>query len=105
VLLVATSVIIPGLGAAIAAGPLAAMMIGSVGGGVVGGFVGAMTSGGIPVQDAEHFHDRVRAGDTLVAVLIGKNDMQKIDQILRENGGDDVRYFARFIDSLQSVES
>lgn len=105
VLLVATSVIIPGIGAAIAAGPFAAMMIGGVGGGVAGGLVGAMTAGGVPVEDAQHFHDRVLAGDTLVAVLVGTHDIQKIDNILRQHGGHDVRYFHRFIDSFQSVES
>jgi hypothetical protein len=104
-LLVATSVVIPGLGEAIAAGPLAAMMLGAVGGGVVGGIVGAMTAGGVPNEEAEHYHERVVAGDTLVAVLVGHNDIQKIEELLKSHGGQDVRYFTRFIDSLQSVES
>jgi len=104
-LLVATSVMIPGLGAAIAAGPLAAMMLGTVGGGVLGGVVGAMTTGGIPVDDATRYHDRVVAGDTLVAVLVGQNDIGAIQSMLENGGGHDVRYFQRFLDSIQSVES
>ena len=104
-LLVATSVVIPGLGAAIAAGPLAAMMLGTVGGGILGGVIGGMTAGGIPVDDATRYHERVQAGDTLIAVLVGKNDMGKIQWLLEHGGGHDVHYFSRFIDSLQSVES
>jgi len=104
-LLVATSIMIPGLGAAIAAGPLAAMMIGTVGGGIIGGVVGAMTAGGIPVDDANYYHERVQAGDTLVAALVGHHDIAKIKSVMESNGGHDVRYFSRFIDSVQSVES
>jgi hypothetical protein len=105
VLLVATSVIIPGIGAAIVAGPLAALMLGGVGGGVVGGVVGAMTAGGIPVEDAQYFHDRVVAGDTLVAVLVRQHDTQKIEEIFKSHGGHNMRYFSRFIDTFQVVES
>jgi len=104
-LLVATSVMIPGLGAAIAAGPLAAMMIGTVGGGIIGGMVGALTAGGIPVEEANYYHDRVQAGDTLVTVLVGQHDADKIKSIFDKYSGKHISYFSRFIDSVQSVES
>lgn len=103
-LLVANSIMIPGMADVIAAGPLA-MMIGTVGGGIIGGIIGALTSGGIPVNDAQRYHDRVVAGDTLVAVLVGHHDLAKIENIFKQQGGSDVHYFSRFIDSFQSVES
>jgi hypothetical protein len=104
-LAVATAVMIPGIGPLIAAEPLAAMLTGTLAGGVISGLVGALTADGIPVEAAGFYHEQVSAGNTLIAVLVGRHEIDKLDAIISRNGGHDIRYFARFIDSLQSVES
>jgi len=104
-LLVVTAVAIPGIGPLIAAGPLAAMLTASLGGGVIGALVGALTAGGIPEDRARHYHERVEQGDTLVTVLAGEQNHGKIETLLQEKGGRDTAYFARFLDTIQTVES
>jgi hypothetical protein len=105
VLLVATSVVIPGMGAVIATGPLAAFLTGSAAGGVVGALVGALSAGGIPTASAQYYHERVAGGDTLVAVMAGGHNIERVERLVAEAGGHDIRYFRRLIDSMQSIES
>jgi len=104
-ILVSASVFVPGIGALMAAGPLTAMLTGAVGDGAVGGLVGALTHDGMPEEAANRYHDHVSAGDTLVTVLAGESSERKIEQILEAEGGQEIGYFSRFIDTLQTVES
>ena len=104
-ILVSASIFVPGLGALMAAGPLTAMLTGSVAGGAVGGLVGALTHDGMPEEAAKRYHDHVSAGDTLVAVLAGDSSERKIEEILDSQGGREVGYFSRFLDTLQTIES
>jgi hypothetical protein len=104
-LLVASTVIIPQLGDLVTSAPLAAMMTGAIAGGVIGGVVGSAAAGGIPVDAATFYHEQVAKGATLVAVLVGKDNVHSVSARLEQLGGHDVRFFARLIDSLQSVES
>jgi len=104
-LLVSAAIFVPGLGALMAAGPLTAMLTGAVGGGAVGGLVGALTHDGMPEEAANRYHDHVSAGDTLVTVLAGDSSERKIEEILDSQGGQEIGYFSRFIDTLQTVES
>jgi len=104
-LLVSTAIFIPGVGALLAAGPLVAMMGGAVAGGVLGGLTGALTAGGIPQEAARSYHAHVEHGDTLVTVLSSGNDAPKLQAILKEQGGHELGFFGRFMDTLQSIES
>ncbi|BDI30280.1 hypothetical protein CCAX7_23310 [Capsulimonas corticalis] len=104
-LLVSLAVLVPGLGAIVAAGPLLAMMSGGVGGGVIGGLIGALTAGGIPEEAAKSYHEHVAAGDTLVTVLASNSNHEALENIIREHGGHELGFYTRFVDSIQSIES
>jgi len=104
-LLVSIAIIIPGIGPLIAAGPLVAMLTGGIAGGVIGGLVGGLTSGGIPEESAQLYHDHVTQGDTLVTILSSEEKAPHLEEILRQHGGQETAFFKRFLDSLQSIES
>jgi len=104
-LLVATAILIPGLGVVLAAGPLLVPLLAGVAGGVVGGLVGALTTDGIPDEAARIYHEHVEHGDVLVTVLAGNHNEEHVKELLRESGGQEIGYFPRIMDTLQSIES
>jgi hypothetical protein len=72
-----TAITIPGIGAIIAAGPLAAALgaatggaIGAVAGAATGGLVASLVDLGVPDEDAESYAEHVRRGGALVSVTV-----------------------------------
>jgi hypothetical protein len=65
-----TMLAIPGVGAVVGAGWLAAMLGSMAMGGVAGGLLGALSNAGISEQDAQVFVEGVRRGGTLVAARV-----------------------------------
>lgn len=63
---IGTTVIIPGLGIAVA-GPLLAALTGAGAGGLTGGIVGALHNRGVPKEHAEAFESSIRAGETIIS--------------------------------------
>lgn len=59
---------IPGVGPALAAGPLAATLMGAGMGAAAGGLIGALTDLGAPEEEAGYYAEGVRRGSVLVAV-------------------------------------
>jgi uncharacterized protein (TIGR02271 family) len=59
---------IPGVGPALAVGPLAATLSGAGLGAAGGGVIGALTGLGIPHSDAAYYAEGIRRGSTLVSV-------------------------------------
>ncbi len=59
---------IPGLGPIVAAGPIAATLMGLLAGGAVGGLAGALVDYGIPEEQARDYEDRIKQGDIMVLV-------------------------------------
>ena len=80
----AASVLIPGLGTLVVAGPLAATwgVTGGALGALTGGLVGAMVDAGIPEEKAKMYEDRIKAGDVLVTVSTDHEDEAAIQRIL-----------------------
>ena len=74
-------------------------------GAVAGAAVGALTSGGIPPEAAQAYHQQVERGKTLVAVLSSSHNAPHFQDILRRHGGRRLGFFTRFLDSVQSLES
>src|ERR1700710_430651 len=73
-----TMLAIPGVGAVVGAGWLAAML-GSMGiGGVAGGLLGALSNAGISEEDAQVFVEGVRRGGTLVAARVPQAQLPQI---------------------------
>lgn len=61
-------VAIPGIGPALAAGPIVAGLVGAGAGAVAGGLVGALVSAGLPKEDASRYAEGVRRGGTLLVL-------------------------------------
>lgn len=84
--------VIPVIGPLFAAGPLAAALgltgalgataAGAATGAAAGGVIGALTHMGIGQENAQHYADRVGAGDILIAVHSEMN----AEQVLKEAG-------------------
>ena len=85
--------------------PLAPQFLGAGIFGVIGALTGAFTAGGIPNEAARAYHGDVESGRALVTALSSSRSAPMLQQILRESGGSRLGYYARFIDSIQSVES
>jgi hypothetical protein len=80
-----TMLALPGVGAIVGAGWLAAML-GSVAiGGVTGGLLGALTNAGIIEEDAHVFVEGVRRGRTLVVARVSQSEVPKIEEMMNQS--------------------
>jgi hypothetical protein len=93
---------IPGIGPALAIGPIAAMLGGAAAGGVVGGLAGgsgAVAPLGIPDEVADEMKKRLSAGDILIGVHTSdKTRLEQARQIFKTQG-------AEFIHQSQEKEA
>jgi DNA polymerase len=74
---------IPGVGAILAAGPIAAAL-GAMSGAALGGLVGAFSGLGIPKEEATALDEAVRAGGIVVAVKVADTDAEARARALME---------------------
>jgi hypothetical protein len=81
---------IPGVGPILAAGPLAAGIIGATVGAAAGGVVGALRNHGVSEEEAEVYSEAVRRGATLVAVNTSEDRVGQATSILNRNGAVDI---------------
>jgi hypothetical protein len=77
-----TMLAIPGIGAVVGVGWLAAILGSMAVGGVAGGLLGALTNAGISEQDAQVFVEGVRRGGTLVTTRVPRADVPRIETIM-----------------------
>jgi hypothetical protein len=73
---------IPGVGAVVGAGWLAAMLGSMAIGGVAGGLLGALTNAGISEKDAQVFVEGVRRGGTLVATRVPQTELPRVEAMM-----------------------
>jgi hypothetical protein len=85
--------------------PLMPQLGGGIIGGVIGAILGAVTAGGIPNEVARAYHKDVEAGRALVTALSSSRNAPHMQDVLREHGGKRLGFYARFIDTIQSMES
>ena len=77
---------IPGLGAVIAAGPIAGLLSGAATGGIAGGLV----DWGIPKDRGEFYEGEVREGNIVATIRTTDDRTEKASGILRNNGARNV---------------
>jgi Heat induced stress protein YflT domain len=77
---------IPGVGPIIAAGPLAAGIMGASVGAAAGGLIGGLKSHGVPENDAHRVAEAIRRGRTMVAVHVPHDRADKAADILDDHG-------------------
>jgi hypothetical protein len=80
-----TILALPGVGAVVGAGWLAAMLGSMAIGGVTGGLLGALTNAGISEEDAHVFVEGVRRGGTLVVARVLQSEAPKIEEIMNQS--------------------
>jgi hypothetical protein len=90
-LVAATTLLVPGIGAVVAAGPGLTLLAGTTIGALAGGLISALRSRGVPEQDAELYAEGVRRGATLLTVN-AKNDelAARAREIMKQHGAVDV---------------
>lgn len=77
---------IPGIGPILAAGPLAAGLMGAAAGAATGGLIGGLKEHGVPENDAHRLSEAIRAGRTMVAVHVPHDRADKVADVLDDNG-------------------
>jgi hypothetical protein len=81
------SLLVPGVGPLVVGGVLASTLAGVGVGAATGGIVGALGGMGVPEHDAEHFHQGLRDGGTIVTVDAGPRTREAL--VLLERHGMD----------------
>lgn len=96
------ALVIPGIGPALAAGPLAAALggiagagAGAIAGGATGGLIGALTDMGVTEQQAGYFAEGVKRGGVLVTVQVQDADTPHVKEIMNHNSPVDMNERAR----------
>jgi hypothetical protein len=80
-----TMLAIPGVGAVVGAGWLAAVLGSMAVGGVAGGLLGALTNAGIREEDAQVFVEGVRRGGTLVVARVPQAELPGIEAMMNQS--------------------
>jgi len=89
------TLVIPGVGPLLAAGPIVAALAGAGAAGATGGLVGGLVGAGIPEVEAKRYAGRVRDGGYLLSVHGDDGKWAKrADEILTATGGRDVAHTA-----------
>jgi uncharacterized protein (TIGR02271 family) len=82
------AVVLPGIG--VVAGPIAGLVGGAALGAAGGGVVGALIALGVPENEAKDFEQRIRDGETLVAVHCPSGLEDRAERILKDHNAQDV---------------
>jgi hypothetical protein len=80
-----TMLALPGIGAVVGVGWLAAMLGSMAIGGVTGGLMGALTDAGVSEEDAHVFAEGVRRGGALVAARVPPAEVPRIEPIMNRS--------------------
>jgi len=78
----AASLVIPGVGPFIAAGPIAAALGGMVAGSAAGSIIGALSAVGVPEEYARDYAARIEEGQCLVSVRTTPANRAVVEQVL-----------------------
>jgi hypothetical protein len=80
-----TMLALPGVGAVVGAGWLAALLGSMAIRGATGGLLGALTNAGISGEDAHVFVEGVRRGGTLVATRVSPTDVPRVEAMMNHS--------------------
>lgn len=85
------SLVIPGLGPFVAAGPIVAALGGAAVGGATGGLIGALIGMGMPEYEAKRYEGKVRSGNVLISVHTENSDQRDLaEDIFEAAGAEDI---------------
>lgn len=86
---------VPGIGAMVAAGPLAAALAGLGLGAVTGGVFGAIRNLGVPEEEAAYYAEGIRRGGVLVTVETDDYDAERAADVMYRHGAVDIHQRAQ----------
>ena len=81
-----STIVLPGIGPFVIAGPLAAALTGAGIGAASGGLIGGLVGSGIPEDEAEHFSAGMERGSVLVAAAVPEDEVMRVRKIFDEEG-------------------
>ena len=81
------AIMIPGVGALVAAGPVLAALSGVAAGAAVGGVTGALIGMGIPEYEAKAYEGKLRGGNILIAVHSDSREERAMAADMMRRGG------------------
>lgn len=85
------SLVIPGLGPFVAAGPIVAALSGAAVGAAAGGIIGALIGLGIPEYEAKRYEGKIKAGNVLIAVHTeDSEERERVENIFEASGAEDI---------------
>ncbi len=82
--MVGTSIVLPGIGPVLIAGPLSAALAGAGAGGASGGLVGALVATGVPETEAPVYEHHLSRGAVIVSVRAENDQALTAREILEE---------------------
>lgn len=80
------TVAVPGFGPVVAAGWIVSTLVGAGAGAAVGGLAGALADAGLSDEDAQNYAEGVRQGGALVTVKVDDAQMNRVVNILDDEG-------------------
>jgi hypothetical protein len=87
----AATMMIPGIGWVMVAGPVGTILLGTALGAAAGGVIGALRSKGVPEKDAQFYAEGVRRGGVLITVSARTDESAKrAEEILKRHGAVDL---------------
>lgn len=108
------AIAIPGIGALLIGGPLAAALgltgaaattvSGATTGAVAGGLIGALMGLGLPAEYARSYETAIREGGILLAVPALTGQEEEVEDILSQNGADQIRSVKAIDEIPEDVE-
>lgn len=84
----AAALTIPGVGLAIAAGPVVGALTGILAGAITGGITGALVKSGVPEDEAPYYAEGIRRGGTLISLKT--SDTLLAEDIMNRNGSTNI---------------
>jgi hypothetical protein len=96
---------IPGIGPALAVGPLAAGILGASAGAAAGGLFGALKHHGVPEADVSRLSEAIRRGRVMVSVHVPHDRVDRTADILDNNGALDIDETAERVDVTPGTET
>ena len=81
---------VPGVGPALAAGPIASTLVGAGIGAVSGGLAGALVNSGVPEDQAHVYAEGVRRGGSLVSLTVDDARVDEAESVLNKHNPSDI---------------
>lgn len=77
--------VIPGVGPALAAGPIVSALVGAGVGAAAGGLLGALVGSGVPKEEAGYYAEGVRRGGSLVTVTVDEARVGEVEAAMNRH--------------------